>query len=86
MTTIKEIAAKSGFSPATVSRLLSNDPRLSVTSETKSKIHNNITQKICFLFAQAYKNIIHVTGIKTNNVQKSGWAHTTQTTTQITKT
>ena len=38
MTTIKEIAAKSGFSPATVSRLLSNDPRLSVTSETKSKI------------------------------------------------
>lgn len=38
MTTIKEIAAKSGFSPATVSRLLNNDPRLSVTSETKSKI------------------------------------------------
>ena len=38
MTTIKEIAAKSGFSPATVSRLLSNDPRLSVTSETKGKI------------------------------------------------
>ncbi|MDE6555244.1 MAG: LacI family DNA-binding transcriptional regulator [Lactobacillus sp.] len=38
MTTIKEIAAKSGYSPATVSRLLSNDPRLSVTSETKSKI------------------------------------------------
>ncbi len=38
MTTIKEIAAKSGFSPATVSRLLNNDPRLSVTPETKSKI------------------------------------------------
>ena len=38
MTTIKEIAAKSGFSPATVSRLLNNDSRLSVTAETKSKI------------------------------------------------
>ncbi len=38
MTTIKEIAAKSGFSPATVSRLLNNDPHLSVTPETKSKI------------------------------------------------
>ena len=38
MTTIKEIAAKSGFSPATVSRLLNNDSRLSVTPETKSKI------------------------------------------------
>lgn len=38
MTTIKEIATKSGFSPATVSRLLNNDPRLSVTPETKSKI------------------------------------------------
>ena len=38
MTTIKEIAAKSGVSPATVSRLLNNDSRLSVTPETKSKI------------------------------------------------
>lgn len=38
MTTIKEIASKSGFSAATVSRLLNNDPKLSVTAETKNKI------------------------------------------------
>ncbi|RVU71688.1 LacI family DNA-binding transcriptional regulator [Lactobacillus xujianguonis] len=38
MTTIKEIAAKSGYSPATVSRLLNNDPKLSITADTKNKI------------------------------------------------
>lgn len=38
MATIKEIADKSGFSPATVSRLLNSDPKLSVTAETKKKI------------------------------------------------
>lgn len=38
MATIKEIAERSGFSPATVSRLLNNDSKLSVTPETKSKI------------------------------------------------
>lgn len=38
MTTIKEIAEKSGFSASTVSRLLNNDPTLSVTAETKKKI------------------------------------------------
>ena len=38
MATIKEIAKRSGFSPATVSRLLNNDSKLSVTPETKSKI------------------------------------------------
>lgn len=38
MTTIKEIAQKSGFSTATVSRLLNGDPKLSVAAETKSKI------------------------------------------------
>lgn len=38
MTTIKEIAEKSGYSSATVSRLLNNDPKLSITAETKNKI------------------------------------------------
>lgn len=38
MTTVKEIAEKSGYSPATVSRLLNNDPELSITAETKNKI------------------------------------------------
>lgn len=38
MATIKEIAEKSGFSPATVSRLLNNDPNLSITASTRSKI------------------------------------------------
>ncbi|MGM9907073.1 LacI family DNA-binding transcriptional regulator [Limosilactobacillus sp.] len=38
MATIKEIAEKSGFSPATVSRLLNNDPNLSITPNTRSRI------------------------------------------------
>lgn len=38
MITIKEIAQQAGFSPSTVSRLLSNDPSLSVSLETKQKI------------------------------------------------
>lgn len=38
MITIKEIAQQAGFSPSTVSRLLSNDPSLSVSRETKQKI------------------------------------------------
>ena len=38
MITIKEIAQQAGFSPSTVSRLLSNDPSLSVSPETKHKI------------------------------------------------
>ena len=40
MITIKEIAQQAGFSPSTVSRLLSNDPSLSVSPETKQKILN----------------------------------------------
>lgn len=38
MATIKEIAAKSGYSPATVSRLLNNDPNLSIAPATRNKI------------------------------------------------
>ena len=40
MITIKEIAQQAGFSPSTVSRLLSNAPSLSVSPETKQKILN----------------------------------------------
>ena len=40
MITIKEIAQQAGFSPSTVSRVLSNDPSLSVSPETKQKILN----------------------------------------------
>lgn len=36
--TIKEIAQRAGFSPATVSRLLNNDPDLSITVTTRQKI------------------------------------------------
>lgn len=35
---IKEIAARAGYSPATVSRLLNNDPGLSITKATRDKI------------------------------------------------
>ena len=42
MITIKEIAQQAGFSTSTVSRLLSNDPSLSVSPETKQKILNNV--------------------------------------------
>ncbi|MBB1080262.1 LacI family DNA-binding transcriptional regulator [Limosilactobacillus sp. STM2_1] len=38
MATIKEIAAKSGYSPATVSRLLNNDQNLSISPATRNKI------------------------------------------------
>lgn len=38
MVTIKEIAQRSGYSPATVSRLLNNDQTLSVTQTTRNKI------------------------------------------------
>ncbi len=35
---IKEIAARAGYAPATVSRLLNNDPGLSITNATRQKI------------------------------------------------
>ncbi len=38
MATIKDIAAKAGVSPATVSRVLNYDPELSVAQETKKRI------------------------------------------------
>lgn len=38
MATIREIAKKVGVSPATVSGVLSNNPRLSVSDETRNKI------------------------------------------------
>lgn len=38
MVTIKKIAEESGFSSATVSRLLKNDPTLSITEDTRKKI------------------------------------------------
>lgn len=38
MTTIREIAAKSGYSPATVSRLLNDDPTFSISDTAKERI------------------------------------------------
>ena len=38
MATIKEIAEKAGFSSATVSRLLNNDPNLSIAPSTRKRI------------------------------------------------
>ena len=38
MATIKEIAKRTGFSQATVSRLLNGDPTLSVREETRRAI------------------------------------------------
>ena len=48
MITIKEIAQQAGFSPSTVSRLLSNDPSLSVSPERK--YIKTIIEKIALLF------------------------------------
>lgn len=38
MATLKDIAEKAGFSPATVSRVLNGDPTLNVTEQTREKI------------------------------------------------
>lgn len=38
MTTIREIAAKAGYSPATVSRLLNDDPTFSISDTARNKI------------------------------------------------
>ncbi len=38
MATIREIAEYTGFSPATISRVLNNDPTMSVTDATRTKI------------------------------------------------
>ncbi|GEO67263.1 LacI family DNA-binding transcriptional regulator [Levilactobacillus spicheri] len=38
MATIREIAAKSGYSPATVSRLLNNDPSFSISDTARKRI------------------------------------------------
>lgn len=38
MATIRDLAARTGFSPATISRVLNNDPSMSATDETRAKI------------------------------------------------
>lgn len=40
MATIREIAERAGFSPATVSRILNDDPSLSVKETTRQKVLN----------------------------------------------
>ncbi|MCG5037245.1 LacI family DNA-binding transcriptional regulator [Lactiplantibacillus plantarum] len=39
MPTIREIAAKAGYSPATVSRLLNNDPSFSISDHARKKYY-----------------------------------------------
>jgi len=38
MATIRQIATESAVSPGTVSRILNNDPSLSVTNETRERV------------------------------------------------
>ena len=38
MATLKEISQRTGYSPATISRILSGDPQLSVTPEARRKV------------------------------------------------
>ena len=38
MATLKELADRTGYSPATISRILSGDPALSVTPEARRKV------------------------------------------------
>ena len=38
MATLKELADRTGYSPATISRILSGDPSLSVTAEARRKV------------------------------------------------
>ncbi|KRN27544.1 LacI family transcription regulator [Lactobacillus selangorensis] len=44
MTTIKDVAAQAGVSPATVSRVLNHDPKLSVSDETRQKIFTTVDE------------------------------------------
>lgn len=44
MATIRQVAAKAGVSPATVSRVLSGDPGFSVREETRRKINEAVAQ------------------------------------------
>ena len=44
MATIRDVAQKAGVSPGAVSRILNNDPTLSVSSETRQKVFDAAKQ------------------------------------------
>ncbi|WP_186579965.1 LacI family DNA-binding transcriptional regulator [Aquibacillus kalidii] len=60
MATIKEVAKQSGYSITTVSRVLNNDPNLSVSNETRDKIYE-VADKLQYkkkTVNQLVKNIV----------------------------
>lgn len=60
MATIKNIAEKSGYSPATVSRLLNNDPTLSITLATRNKIIK-VANELGYLKKKKNKGTVRLT-------------------------
>ncbi len=38
MATLKELADRTGYSPATISRILNGDPSLAVSAETRRRV------------------------------------------------
>jgi len=57
MTTIKDIAKETGFSMSTVSRVLNNDINLSVSDETREKIHK-IAQELNYFRKKTVRPLV----------------------------
>lgn len=87
MATIKDVAKKSGFSIATVSRVLNNDANLSVTDETREKIYEAadelnyrkktvqpLIKNIAFLYWLTDKEELEDVYFKTMRVEVERWA------------
>lgn len=96
MTTIREIAAKAGYSPATVSRLLNNDPTFSISDTARKRIlktaqslnyqqpntTHGLAYKIAVIFAVAPQKELE--DIYYSNLRKSIVKHGEQANLQLT--
>ena len=87
MATIKEIAKQAGFSISTVSRVLNNDPSLSVSAETREKIYkaaeklnyqkktvHPLVKNIAFLYWLTEKEELEDVYFKTMRLEIEKWA------------
>jgi len=88
MATIKDIAEKAGFSISTVSRVLNNDPSLSVPDDTRNKIYEIaeelnyrkktvrlLVKNIAFLYWLTDKEELEDVYFKTMRLEVEKWAN-----------